>query len=229
MAGQMVEFASNGGQSQGYLSRPDAGSGPGVVVIQEWWGLAGHIKDVADRFAREGFVALAPDLYHGDLTQEPDEAGKLMMALNVEQAAKDLRGAVSYLLGDGGASGSKVASIGFCMGGQLALYAATVSPDQVGAVADFYGIHPNVHPDLSKLKAAVLGSFAEQDEFASPAAARQLEQDIRRQGLETDFKIYPGTQHAFFNDDRREVYDEAAARDAWERTLRFFRQHLGAH
>lgn len=228
MAGRMVEYPSNGGQSQGYLSTPASARGPGVVVIQEWWGLAGHIKDVSDRFAGEGFVALAPDLYHGDLVEEPDEAGKLMMALNVDQAAKDLRGAVSYLLGEGGASGHKVAVVGFCMGGQLALYAATVSPDQVGAVADFYGIHPNVHPDLTRLKAPVLGAFAERDEWAPPDAVRKLEQELQARGIETDFKIYPGADHAFFNDDRPEVHDASAASDAWQRTLQFFRRHLTA-
>lgn len=228
MAGQIVDYPSNGGRSQGYLARPAGGSGPGVVVIQEWWGLAGHIKNVADRFAAEGFVALAPDLYHGELVQEPDAAGKLMMALNIDQAATDLRGAVGYLLGEGGALGGKVGVVGFCMGGQLALYAATVSPDQVGAVADCYGIHPNVKPDLDRLQAPVLGAFAEHDDFASPAVARQLEQDIRSRSIETDFKIYPGTQHAFFNDDRPDVYDAEAARDAWDRTLRFFRSHLAS-
>ena len=124
--------------------------------------------------------------------EEPDEAGKLMMALNVDQAAKDLRGAVSYLLTEGGASGQKVAVIGFCMGGQLALYAATVSPDQVGAVADFYGIHPNVHPDLTQLKAPVLGAFAERDEWAPPDAVQKLEQELQARGVETDFKILSG-------------------------------------
>jgi len=229
MAGQMVDFPSNGARSQGYLSKPTSGGGPGVLVIQEWWGLAGHIKDVAGRFAREGFVALAPDLYHGELVAEPDAAGKLMMALNVDQAAKDLRGAVSYLLGEGGATGTKVGVVGFCMGGQLALYAATVSPDQVGAVADFYGIHPNVHPDLDRLQAPVLGCFAEHDDFASPATAQTLEEEIRRRGIATDFKIYPGTHHAFFNDDHRgTVYNEEAAADAWQRTLGFFRKYLVA-
>jgi carboxymethylenebutenolidase len=228
MAGRIVEYASNGGKSQGYLATPSGGSRRGVIVIQEWWGLAGHIKDVADRFAAEGFVALAPDLYHGELVEEPDEAGKLMMALNVNQAAKDLRGAVNYLLGEGGATGDKVAVIGFCMGGQLALYAATVSPDQVGAVADFYGIHPNVHPDLARLQAPVLGAFAERDEWAPPDAVRKLEADLRTRGIETDFKIYPGAEHAFFNNDRPEVHDASAARDAWQRTLEFFRRHLAA-
>jgi carboxymethylenebutenolidase len=227
MAGRMVEFPSNGGTSRGYLSTPESGRGPGVVVIQEWWGLVDHIKDVANRFAAEGFVALAPDLYHGETTREPDEAGKLMMALNIDQAAKDLRGAVQYLLQQGGATGDKVATVGFCMGGQLALYAATVSPGQVGAVANFYGIHPAVQPDLSKLRAAVLGAFADQDTFTPPDAVRELEGKLRQQGVPTDFKIYEGANHAFFNDTRKDVYHQSHAKDAWDRTLRWFRTHLG--
>src|SRR5689334_9458703 len=144
MAGRNVEFASNGGRASGYLSLPTGGAGPGVLVIQEWWGLNSHIRSLADRFAGEGYVALAPDLFHGRQTREPDEAGKLLMALDVDRAARDLRGAASYLLAEGGASGSRLGAVGFCMGGQLALYAGTVAPDQIGAVVDFYGIHPNV-------------------------------------------------------------------------------------
>ncbi|HLI25633.1 MAG TPA: dienelactone hydrolase family protein [Chloroflexota bacterium] len=226
MAGQMVAFPSNGGTAQGYLAKPASGRGPGVLVIQEWWGLVDHIKDVAERFAAEGFVALAPDLYHGQATSEPDEAGKLMMALNIDQAARDLRGAAQYLLREGSVTSRQVGVVGFCMGGQLALYAATVAPDEIGAVADFYGIHPNVQPDLSKLKAPVLGAFAEQDGFVPVQAVRELEAKLRAQGVETDFKIYAGTQHAFFNDTRPEVYNESAARDAWGRTVNWFRKHL---
>ncbi len=227
MAGQMVEFASNGGTSRGYLANAASGRGPGVIVIQEWWGLVDHIKDVADRFAREGFTALAPDLYHGETTTAPDEAGRLMMALNIDQAAKDLRGAVDYLLAQPSTSGGKVGAIGFCMGGQLALYAATVSPDQVGAVANFYGIHPSVQLDLTKLKAPVMGAFAEKDGFVTPQAAADLESQIKQHGQQADFKVYPGMDHGFFNDTRKEVYNEAAAKDAWDRTLRLFRQQLG--
>lgn len=226
MAGSMVEFASNGGTARGYLAVPESGSGPGVVVIQEWWGLVDHIQDVADRFADEGFVALAPDLYHGEAATEPDDAGKLMMALQVDQAAKDLRGAVSHLLQQPQTSSATVGVVGFCMGGQLALYAATVSPDQVGAVADFYGIHPNVKPDLSKLKAPVLGIFAENDDYAPPAAVRALEGQIKDQGVETDFTVYEGEDHGFFNDTRPEVHSQSAAKDAWERTLAWFRRHV---
>lgn len=225
MPGTMVEYKANGGTAQGYLAKPASGSGPGVVVIQEWWGLVPHVKDVADRFAAEGFVALAPDLYHGQAAEEPDDAGKLMMALRVDEAARDLRGAVDHLLGEGGASGGTVAVVGYCMGGQLALYAATVS-DKVGAVADYYGIHPNVQPDFDKLTAPVLGIFAEKDEWAPPEAARALEAQIKEKGVETEFVIYNGTDHGFFNDSRPEVHDKNAAADAWQRTLAWFRKHM---
>src|SRR5918999_599335 len=113
MASQMVEFESNGGKAAGYLSVPESGSGPGVIVLQEWWGLVPHIKDVADRFAAAGFVALAPDLYHGDVARSPDEAGKMMMALNIGQTEKDLRGAVRHLLDHEATEGEKVGTVGF--------------------------------------------------------------------------------------------------------------------
>jgi carboxymethylenebutenolidase len=226
MAGRNVEFASNGGRASGYLSAPASASGPGVLVIQEWWGLNSHVRGLADRFAAEGFVALAPDLYHGQQTREPDEAGKLLMALNVEQAASDLRGAASYLLGQGGASGSRLGVVGFCMGGQLALYAGTVAPDQIGAVVDFYGIHPNVKPDWSKLQAPVLGLFAEKDDYVTPETVRDLEQQIQAAGKQIETHVYPGVDHAFMNDERPEVYSPDAASDAWRRTLSFFRAHL---
>jgi carboxymethylenebutenolidase len=226
MAGRNVEFASNGGRASGYLSAPASGSGPGVLVIQEWWGLNSHVRSLADRFAAEGFVALAPDLYHGKQTREPDEAGKLLMALDVEQAARDLRGAASYLLREGGASGERLGVVGFCMGGQLALYAGTVAPDQIGAVVDFYGIHPNVKPDWTKLQAPVLGLFAEKDSSVTPEAVRQLEQQLRAAGEQIETHIYPGVDHAFMNDERPEVYSPDTASDAWRRTISFLRAHL---
>src|SRR6267142_760617 len=162
MAGQMVEFTSNGGKVNGYLAIPEKGTGPGVIVIQEWWGLVDHIKDVCDRFANEGYVAVAPDLYHGQSTQSPDEAGKLMMALRIDEAEKDLRGAIQYLLDHPATIGNKVGTIGFCMGGALSLYSASKNP-QVGSCVVFYGIHPNVKPDLANLQAPVLGIYAEND------------------------------------------------------------------
>jgi len=223
MAGKMLEFPSNGGKTTGYLATPASGKGPGVLVLQEWWGLVKHIKNVADRFAAEGFTALAPDLYHGKTADEPDAAGKLFMALNIGQAEKDLRGAVDHLASQ--SSTKKVGAVGFCMGGQLALFAGTVNP-KVGAVVDFYGIHPNVKPDYAKLGGPVLGLFAEKDQFVKPDDARAVDAAIKKAGQTSQIHIYPNVDHAFFNDERKDVYDKAAAEDAWKRTLTFFRQHL---
>ncbi|MEQ1788373.1 MAG: dienelactone hydrolase family protein, partial [Acidimicrobiales bacterium] len=162
---ERIEFASNGGSATGYLAVPEVGSGIPLVVIQEWWGLVPHIEDVCDRFAAEGFVALAPDLYRGESTTEPDEAGKLMMALNLDQAARDMAGAVDEVALRGG--GDRVGVTGFCMGGGLALVLATQRPDKVKACVPWYGIipWPGVQPDWSALDAPVLGHFAEDDGF----------------------------------------------------------------
>jgi carboxymethylenebutenolidase len=223
MAGKMVEFPSNGHTAKGYLATPTSGKGPGVIVIQEWWGLVGHIKSVADRFAAAGFSALAPDLYHGQTASEPDAAGKLFMALNIERAEKDLSGAAKYLAGQ--SSTAKLGAVGFCMGGQLALFAGCTNPS-VGPVVDFYGIHPNVKPDYSKLSGPVLGLFAEKDAFVTPQTARQVEADIKKAGKTVDIHIYPGVDHGFFNDERADVYNKASAEDAWRRTLDLFKKTL---
>lgn len=224
MSGEMITYQSNGGTTSGYLSLPPSGKGPGVIVIQEWWGLVPHIKDVADRFAAEGFVALAPDLYHGESTKSPDEAGKLMMALRIDEAEKDLRGAVNHLLNHEATSGDKVGTVGFCMGGALSLYAASKNP-QVAACVVFYGIHPNVKPDLANLKAPVLGIYAELDGYVTPAVVHELEAKLKEHGKSAEMHIYPGLDHGFFND-TREVYNEAGAKDAWRRVLDFFAKHL---
>lgn len=226
MVGQMVSFPSNGRTTEGYLARPASGSGPGIVVVQEWWGLVDHIKDVADRFAAEGFVALAPDFYHGQQSTEPDECGKLMMALNIDQTAKDARGAVYYLAGLAETTGDTVGVVGFCMGGQLALLTGTVAPAQVSAVVDFYGVHPNVKPDYTRMRASVLGIFAENDSMTNAEAVTNLDAALAAAGVAHEFHTYPGTDHAFFNDTRPEVYDQQAAEDAWRRTLQFFRRYV---
>ncbi len=223
MAGKMVEFPTNGTTTGGYLATPASGKGPGVIVIQEWWGLVGHIKKVCERFAAEGFSALAPDMYHGKTADEPDGAGKLFMALNIAQAEKDLRSAAKYLAGH--SSTAKIGAVGFCMGGQLALFAATLNPS-VGATVDFYGIHPNVKPDYTKLSGPVLGLFAEKDGFVTPQVAREVDAAIKAAGKQSEIHIYPGVDHAFFNDERSDAYNKPASDDAWRRTLTFFRQHL---
>jgi len=226
MAGTLVSFASIGGTTAGYLAAPAKGTGPGVIVIQEWWGLVPHIKSVCDRLAAEGFTALAPDLYHGKTTTSPDEAGRLMMTLNIGRAAKDLNGAVTFLLGQPSTAGAgKVGVVGFCMGGQLALYAACEN-SAIGACVDFYGIHPNVTLNLSGLRAPVLGIFGEEDGSVNPAVVRKLEAELKKAGKSTDFTIFPHVGHAFFNDARPEVYHEESARKAWQKSCAFFRQHL---
>ena len=223
--GENVQFQSNGRTTDGYLAIPAKGSGPGVVVIQEWWGLVDHIKDVCDRFANEGFIALAPDLYHGKVARSPDEAGKMMMALRIDEAEKDLQGAVDYLLAHEATSAGKVGTVGFCMGGALSLYAASKNSN-VGACVVFYGIHPKVKPDLPNLQAPVLGIYAEHDKSTPPAAVHQLEAELDALGKSIEVHIYPGTDHAFFNDTRPTVYNADAAADAWRRTLEFFRSNL---
>ena len=225
--GEMVQFPFDGGNTGGYLATPKQGSGPGVIVIQEWWGLVDHIKDVCDRFADEGFVALAPDMYHGKTTKSPDEAGKLMMALRIDQAEKDLSAAVEYLLTLDSMTSKKIGVVGFCMGGALSLYAATKNQN-IGACVVFYGIHPNVKPDLQNLNAPVLGFFGEKDGSVPPDKVHNLERQIKDLGKQVEVKIYPGADHAFFNDTRPEVYKAEAAADAWQRTIEFFREHLSA-
>jgi carboxymethylenebutenolidase len=225
MSGEMVEFKSNGGTASGYLAVPATGTGPGVIVIQEWWGLVPHIKRVADRFAAEGFVALAPDLYHGRRTTSPDEAGKLMMALQIPQVEKDLRGAIQYLLQHEAVVRERVGTVGFCMGGALSLYAATKNP-QVGACVVFYGGHPAVKPDLENLHAPVLGLYAGRDTFVTPESVRQLETQLKSLGKKAEIHIYEEADHGFFNDERPEVYNKELAADAWRRTIAFFREQL---
>jgi len=222
----MVTFPSNGHECQGYLAKPASGSGPGLVVIQEWWGLNDNVKDIANRFAAEGYVALAPDLYHGQVASEPDEAGKIMMSMKMDEAARDLRCAVDYLTKPGAATGDKVGCVGWCMGGGLSLYLATMKPE-IGACVIYYGVLPGTQPDLAQLQAAVLGHYAEHDAWASPESARELEMKLKSLGKDVEFHIYPGTEHAFFNDTRPEVHNAGASKQAWDRTLAFYRKHLG--
>src|ERR1700681_2514897 len=223
--GETVEFPSNGHTCGGYLATPPSGRGPGVVVIQEYWGVNAHIRDLCDRFAAEGFVALAPDLYHGKETKEPDEAGKLLMELDLAEAARDMLGAGKWLAASERTAGDRVRIVGYCMGGALAIYAATLS-DVFAAVVPFYpymGVTAAATPDVTKIRGAVLGHFAEKDHAYTKEQVAALEQQLRAAGVDDEFVWYPGTDHAFFNDDRPEVYDPEAAQRAWERTLSFFR------
>ena len=227
--GQMVEFPSNGHSCSGYLAVPPGGSGPGIVVIQEWWGLVPHIERVCDRLAAEGFTALAPDLYHGESAGEPDEAAKKMMAMSMATAARDLGGAVAHLVGSPSAAGDTVGVVGFCMGGGLALYLASLRPEVRAAVV-YYGVIPweDAKPDLAAINGPVLGHWGELDSFNTPDKVEALEQRLRDAGKRVEFHRYPGCDHAFFNDDRAEVYNAEAARLSWDRSLALFRTTLGA-
>lgn len=226
--GDNVEFPSNGSSGQGYLAVPETGEGPGLIVIQEWWGLVPHITDVADRFAAEGFVALAPDLYRGESTTEPDEAGKLMMALNLERAAKDLSGAVDFLLDHPGVTSDTVGVTGFCMGGGLSLVLACQEGERIGACVPFYGVipWPNAQPDWERLTAPVQGHFAENDGSFGPDAVQDLQTRLHDLGKQAELIVYPDADHAFFNDTRPEVYSPETSELAWSRAVGFLRAHV---
>jgi carboxymethylenebutenolidase len=227
MAGQMVKFPANGGTADGYLATPPSGKGPGVVVIQEWWGLTDQIKGVADMFAREGFVALAPDFYHGKGAKigEPDKAQKLMMEFfQANTAAKDAKGAAEYLAKHPAVTSKKVGVIGFCMGGFLALLVGSVAPDKVAAVVDCYGVGQRL-PDLAPLRGIpVLGIFGDKDHSAAEFAA--LEKSAKEIGVPFTSYNYPEADHAFLNEQRKDVYRPDDAKDAWSKILPFLQSNV---
>lgn len=224
---QNVTFGSNGSTAHGYLALPESGSGAGVVVVQEWWGLTSHIVDVADRLAAEGFVALAPDLFGGTTTHDAVEAAKLMQELPVDQAARDLGGAVDYLLGHQAVTSEKVGAVGFCMGGGFVLVLAAQQGDKVGAAVPFYGVLGEEYPSFENLSAPLLGHFGEQDEMPSSDQVRELAATIERQsGRTPDFRFYPAG-HAFVNDENLlGTYDPEQAGKAWDATITFLRECL---
>jgi carboxymethylenebutenolidase len=224
---QNTTFASNGGEAHGYLALPPSGSGPGVIVIQEWWGLTDHIADVTDRLAAEGFVALAPDLFGGKVAHDADEAGRLMSELPVDRAARDLAGAADFLLGHDAVTSTKVGAVGFCMGGGFVLMLAAQQGDKIGAAVPFYGVGPAVPDTYAGITAAVQGHYGERDDFYPAEQARQQEEQIRKEsGAEVEFFYYPAG-HAFHNDTNAlGTYDAENAKLAWQRTVDFLRAKL---
>jgi carboxymethylenebutenolidase len=225
--GDIVQYPSNGATSEGYLAMPADGNGPGVIVIQEWWGLVPHIRSVADRFADAGFVALAPDLYHGVHTTEPDEAVKLLMGLAMDQAAKDIAGAADFLASRPEVRGG-IGTVGFCAGGSLALWSATLS-DKIVAAVGFYPAMPweRMSPHWSNYAGKVALIHCDGHTGSAVPGIQTAKQAIEAAGGEIILHDYPGTDHAFFNDDRPEVYRPEAAASAWARTLELFRTRLG--
>jgi carboxymethylenebutenolidase len=228
--GEKVTYRSNGGTSEGYLAVPaDGGPAPAVIVIQEWWGLVDHIRDVCERFARAGFVALAPDLYEGATTREPDEAGKLLMGLAMDQAAREIAGAADMLV-DRADTGDLVGVVGFSAGGSLALWSATAS-ERIVATVGFYPVLPweRMRPQWTNYTGkSALVHACETDGLADADGVRAVREAIESAGGTVAVHDYPGTRQAFFNDDRPEVYDTPSAARAWARTIEHFRHTLKA-
>ncbi|MGQ0625040.1 MAG: dienelactone hydrolase family protein [Sporichthyaceae bacterium] len=226
-----VKFASDGATASGYLALPADGRGPGVLVVQEWWGLDPSIKIMTDRLAEAGFVALAPDLYHGELAahDEMDKAGHLMQTLPPDRAAADMSGAIDYLAAHDAVAGAGLGAIGFCMGGMLTLLIAAGRGDTIKAAAPYYGFPTgDSEPDWSPLTAVVRGHMAGIDDFFSPEAARALEAKLVALGKDVQFTIHEGAGHAFMNPQNAiGTLDETLAAKCWAETTAFLHDQLG--
>ena len=227
----MVNFASNGDTAHGYLAFPASATGPGVMVIQEWWGLVPQIKTVCDRLAGDGFVALAPDLYHGDVAEhtEMDKAGRLMSTMPMDRVARDMGAAVDFLRGHSGVQGDTVGVVGYCMGGMLTLVVAAQQGDKIGAAAPYYGAPlGDSAPDWSGLTAPVRGHFAGRDDFFPPEAVRELELQLRVMGKDVELEIHAGSGHAFANEENPlGTYDADLASTCHSATVAFLHERLG--
>ncbi len=212
----------------GYLAYPESQTGPGVLVIQEWWGLVPHIRSVVDRLAKAGFVALAVDHYRGIETTEPDEAQKLMMGLKVAAAGADIAAGAQFLLSRPEVSGKSVGTIGFCMGGGLSVLAPTVSEHITAAVAFYPAMPwPDFHPDWELFTGkAVMIHKAESDEAHAGPVIAECQQEIESHGGKVIVFEYPNSHHAFFNDDRPEVFNVEHSQLAWGRSVEFLNQEL---
>jgi carboxymethylenebutenolidase len=223
-----IEFPTSTGTAPGYLAVPESEQGPATIVLQEWWGVDDHIRSICDRFAAEGFYALAPDLYRGETAEGPSEAEQKMMALSMAQAEKDMCGAAAYLAAQPGVQGPGVGSVGFCLGGGLSVWAAAMCPN-IDAVVTYYYVMPHGKPDFTGIKGPVLGHFGTADDFVPVEAAKALEEEIRAAGADVEFDFYEGAGHAFFNDtDRLGTYSESDAKRSWDRTVSFLRSALSS-
>jgi carboxymethylenebutenolidase len=225
---EAITFPSNGGTANGYLALPDDGAAhPGVIVIQEWWGINENIQDIARRFADAGFVALAPDLYHGKVTDEPNEAQKAMMALDMHEVAKDLAGALAALQARPEVAPKKIGVTGFCMGGMIALKFATQAGAELGAVVSFYGGgYDPTEAEVKAMQCPILAIYGSEDQSTPEPLRDKLRKYLTDNGKISDMVVYQGAQHAFFNDTRPEVHDPQASQDAWQRTLGWFTRYL---
>jgi carboxymethylenebutenolidase len=222
----LVEFEAAATPASGYLAVPASGGGPAVVVLQEWWGVDDHIRGVCDRLAGAGFIALAPDLYHGETTDQPDEAQQKMMALSMDRAEKEMAGAVDYLAAHAGNTGAGIGSIGWCLGGGLSVWAAATNPE-IAATVTYYYVMMHGKPDFAKIRGPVLGHFGTADDFIPVEKAEELLRELREAGVDAEFIFYEGAGHAFFNDTNRlGTYDPDAAKRSWERSIEFLHKNL---
>lgn len=229
--GTNVEFASNGNTAAGYLALPETGSGPGVIVVQEWWGLDSGIVEMADRLATAGFVALAPDLYHGELAghTEMDRAAELMTSMPPDRAGRDMSGAVDYLSDHDATTGDGIGVVGFCMGGLLTFVLAALRPDKVKAAVPFYGFpQGDDQPDYTQIAAVIRGHMAEHDDFFPPDAAKALESELQQMGVDCELTVHAGSGHAFMaphnalGTQDQDLYDKI-----WPQVTAFLHEQLG--
>ncbi len=227
----MVQYPSEGVTVRAYMVQPQAkGPRPALIVVQEWWGLNDHMKDVARRYAREGYLAIVPDLYSrlgNKITADPNEAGKLMNTLKQEDGLKDLNATVKYLKTVPGVDAAKIGVTGFCMGGSYALMLPCVNRE-IKAAVPFYGQVPSPDTPLQNLACPVLYIYGEDDGWITKADVQRLAAALKKYNKPGEIKTYPGASHAFFNDTRKDVYKPAEAKDAWTRALAFFKQHLAS-
>lgn len=221
-----VKFKSEGLEVGGYLARPQTALAlPGVLLIHEWWGLNDHIKDVARRYAREGFVVLAVDLYGGRVAKDTEQASQWMGELKPEQGVGTIRAAFSHLSLQSFVKSGRVGITGFCMGGSFALLAATAIPE-LKAAAPFYGDPPDPDDPIKKIRCPLLFIGAEKDPWITVEKMNHLKAAIQKYGIAGEVRVYPGAQHAFFNNTRPDVYNADAAADAWGRVTQFLHKHL---
>ena len=226
-AEQSISFKSGDETATGFLVTPEGkGPFPAVLVIQEWWGLDGWVKDQARALAREGYVALAPDLYRGKVTDKQEEAHQLMMGMPRDRALRDLKAAFNTLSSRPDVRKDRIGVIGWCMGGMFSLALATEEPRLAAAVA-YYGAPPTDAAAIAKIKAPILGNYGAEDKGPAPEQVKAFEAAMKKDGHTIDVKLYPGAAHAFANPNNPwGGYREAAAKDAWSRTQAFFAKYL---
>jgi carboxymethylenebutenolidase len=220
-----IEFRAGAMTCVGELAEPAGGEKvSAVVVVQEWHGINVEMRAKVDRFAGEGFLALAPDLFHGKVATNDKDAGRLMGALDFGGAVGEIGAAIQWLKGQPRSNG-KVAVVGFCLGGALTIASAASLPG-IAAAVPFYGIPDLLKIDLGKITAPILAHFAERDDWASPEKARQIEADLKARGKSVELNVYEGAGHAFMRDTDKTKYHEPSAKKAWPRTMAFLREHL---